>query len=292
MSRQHWVSGSLRAKRVISYGTNGFVLATLNYTADNGTEPEVYFYEPPPGTLVRPPGDDPREMQILDGWSRANNFSLDREGFALGEFDNAFDRFDDAEAVRREFYGPVAEFVRSSVGAQRVLVFDHTIRSKVNTEQQTAEHSTTQRAPVMVVHCDYTPASGPMRVRQLMPEEADELLKRRVAFYNLWKPLKRRVEEKPLAMCDVTSAAQDDMLKMALRYRERAGEIFVMRHSASHRWWYFPKMLPENVLLLKTYESETDGRARFLGHSAFDDPNTPPGAPTRESIEIRTMAFF
>jgi hypothetical protein len=92
--------------------------------------------------------------------------------------------------------------------------------------------------------------------------------------------------------CATSSAAQDDMLKMALRYRERAGEIFVMRHSASHRWWYFPKMLPENVLLLKTYESETDGRARFLGHSAFDDPNTPPDAPTRESIEIRMMAFF
>jgi hypothetical protein len=271
---------------------NGFVLAMLNYTADNGTEPEVYFYEPPPGTLVRPPGDDPREMQILDGWSRANTFSVDREGFVLAEFENGFDRFDDAEALRSEYYAPVAEFVRGLVGAQRVLVFDHTIRSKVNTEQQTAEHSTTRRAPVMVVHCDYTPASGPVRVRQLIPEEADELLKRRVAFYNLWKPLKRRVEEKPLAMCDVTSAAPNDMIKMALRYRERAGEIFVMRHSASHRWWYFPKMLPENVLLLKTYESETDGRARFLGHSAFDDPNTPPDAPTRESIEIRMMAFF
>jgi hypothetical protein len=53
-------------------------------------------------------------------------------------------------------------------------------------------------------------------------------------------------------------------------------------------------MLPENVLLLKTktYESETDGRARFLGHSAFDDPNTSPDAPTRESIEVRMMAFF
>jgi hypothetical protein len=94
------------------------------------------------------------------------------------------------------------------------------------------------------------------------------------------------------AMCDVTSAAEDDMLKMALRYRDREGEIFVMRHAAAHRWWYFPKMLPENVLLLRTYESETDGRARFLGHSAFDDPNTPSDAPTRESIEIRMMAFF
>ena len=144
----------------------------------------------------------------------------------------------------------------------------------------------------MIVHCDYTPTSGPLRVRQLMPNEADALLKRRVAFYNFWKPLKHRVDEKPLAMCDVTSASHDDMLKMVLRYRDRTGEIFVMRYSSAHRWWYFPKMTPENILLLKTYESETDGRARFLGHSAFEDPNTPPDAPVRESIEIRTMAFF
>ena len=268
------------------------VRSTFNYTRDDGTVPEVYFYEPPPGTVVHPPGDDPHEMEIADGWSRAGTFSLDREGFALKEFHDPFARFDDDDAVRSQFYAPVTEFVRTSVGARRVIVFDHTIRSKVNEQQQTAEHTTTQRAPVMIVHCDYTPVSGPLRVRQLLPDEADSLLQRRVAFYNFWKPLKRRVEEKPLAMCDVTSASQDDMVKMRLRYRERTGEIFVMRHSSAQRWGYFPKMTPENVLLLKTYESETDGRARFLGHSAFDDPGTPPDAPVRESIEIRTMAFF
>jgi hypothetical protein len=36
----------------------------------------------------------------------------------------------------------------------------------------------------------------------------------------------------------------------------------------------------------------TDGRARFTAHSAFDDPTTPAGAPDRESIEMRTFAFF
>ena len=239
------------------------VRSKFNYTLDNGTAPEVYFYEPPPGTVVHPPGNDPHEMAITDGWSRADSFSLDREGFALKEFRNAFERFDNDDAVRSEFYAPVAEFVRAAVGARRAIV-----------------------------HCDYTPVSGPLRVRQLLPDEADTLLERRVAFYNFWKPLKRRVEEKPLAMCEVTSATQDDMIKMSLRYRERTGEIFVMRHSPAHRWWYFPQMTPENVLLLKTYESETDGRARFLGHSAFEDPNTPPDALVRESIEIRTMAFF
>ena len=268
------------------------VRGTFNYTLDDGKLPEVYFYDPPPGTVVHPPGNDPHEMEVADGWSRAEAFSLDREGFALRNFRHGFDRFDDDQAVQQEFYGAVAEFVRASVGARRVVVFDHTIRSKVNDGQQTAEHTTTQRAPVMLVHCDYTPLSGPLRVRQLLPAEADALLSRRVAFYNFWKPLRRPVEEKPLSMCDVTSTSPGDMLKMVLRYRARTGEIYVMRHSGGHRWWYFPGMTPEDVLLLKTYESETDGRARFLGHSAFDDPDTRPDAAVRESIEIRTMAFF
>jgi hypothetical protein len=86
-------------------------------------------------------------------------------------------------------------------------------------------------------------------------------------------------------MGPVTGTGTVPDLKMALRYRDREGEIFVMRHAATHRWWYFPRMEPEQVLLLKTYESETDGRARFLGHSAFDDPNTVPDAPTRRVLK-------
>lgn len=268
------------------------VRATMNYTRDTGTDPEVYFYEPAPGTVYRSPGDDPSEVSIHDGWPNARGFSLDREGFSLSEFDSPFGRFENDEAIRREFYPQVTEFVRQHVGARRVFIFDHTIRSKANQEKQNAEHSTTQRAPVLLVHCDYTPASGPLRVRQLLPDEAESLLSRRVAFYNFWKPLKRRVEEMPLAMCDVTTMQEKDLLRMLLRYRDRTGEIYVMRRSDKHRWWYFPKMETRHALLLKTYDSETDGRARFMAHSAFQDPNTPPDAPVRESIEIRTIAFF
>jgi hypothetical protein len=35
-----------------------------------------------------------------------------------------------------------------------------------------------------------------------------------------------------------------------------------------------------------------DHRARFTAHSAFDDPTSPPDAPARESIEVRTLVFF
>ena len=129
----------------------------------------------------------------------------------------------------------------------------------------------------MNIHCDYTENSGPLRVRQLLPNEADELLKHRVAFYNFWKPLRQTVEERPLAMCDVTTSTQNDFITMKLRYRDRDGEIFVMRYSPQHRWWYFPRMTPDHAIMLKTYDSETDGRARFVGHSAFEDPTSPPG---------------
>lgn len=106
----------------------------------------------------------------------------------------------------------------------------------------------------------------------------------------VWKPL-GTVEERPLAMCDVTSAPADDFFKLYLRYRDRNGENYVMRYSAKHKWWYFPKMEADQVILLKTYESRPDV-ARFVGHTAFEDPTSPPDAKIRESVEIRTIAFF
>ena len=84
--------------------------------------------------------------------------------------------WEDDEAIRTDFYGEVVSFLKDQVGANRVAVFDHTIRAKRNEKQQTAETTTTQRAPVMLVHCDYTPNSGPLRVRQLLPGEADDLV--------------------------------------------------------------------------------------------------------------------
>jgi hypothetical protein len=263
------------------------VRSTLNYTLDNGITPEVYFYKPPPGTVVNSPGNDPREVTIHNAWDRVNQVSVDREGFELKACPIAFNDFGDDAAIRGAFFKEVAEFVRVNVGARRVQVFDYNIRSKAVTELTTSAAN-----PVRLVHSDYTPISGPQRVRDVLPDEADDLLKRRVAFFNLWKPIRRRVEELPLAVCDVASTVAADRLVMALRYPERTGQIYAMRYSPAHRWHYFPRMETNQALLLKCYDSEEDGRARFMPHSAFEDPTSPPDAPPRESIEVRTIAFF
>ena len=266
------------------------VRATLNYTVDNGIPPDYYFYEPVEPVTPNPPGTDPHEVEIHDGWPRVDSISLDREGFALKPFTAEFDAYHDDAAIHSGFYPQVVEFVKQHTGALRVEVFDHTIRKRLppDLKQQTA----VQRPAVLLVHSDYTVASGPQRVRDIVPHDADQLLKRRVAFFNVWKPLYRRVDELPLAMCDASTQDSEDMLRMDLKYQDRTGEIYVMRYSPDHRWYYFPRMQPNQALMLKTYDSETDGRARFMGHSAFEDPTSEPDAPRRESIEVRTMAFF
>lgn len=269
------------------------VRAAFNYTKDVQQPTELYFYESDAAKSIHEPGDDPHEMSVHDGWHRADSFSVDKEGFSLHSFKTRYEKWDDDAAVAQEFYPEIVEFLERTQGAKRVLVFDHTIRSNTNAAKKiTQETSTSQRAPVMLVHCDYTAESGPLRVQQLMGDEAKDLLSRRVAFFNVWKPIRRVVEEHPLAMCDVTSSPPEDYFKLHLRYRNRNGENYVMRHSPAHKWWYFPEMTPEQVILLKTFDSATDGRARFVGHSAFDDPTSSADAPYRESVEIRTIAFF
>ena len=266
------------------------VRAALNYSVDNGRPIDYYFYEPAPELELNPPGTDPREMEIRDGWPMADRFSVDREGFEVRSFGGGFTDFADDEAIESVFYPQAVDFVQRHTGAKRVEVFDRTIRLRL--PDDLSQQTEVIRPAVQLVHCDYTPKSGPQRVRDILPDEAEDLLARRVAFYNVWKPLFETVEELPLACCDTRSHADGDMLIMELKYRERTGEIFVMRHSDDHRWWYFPRMTPDQALLLKTYDSETDGRARFMGHTAFEDPNTAPDAVKRQSIELRAMAFF
>jgi hypothetical protein len=40
------------------------------------------------------------------------------------------------------------------------------------------------------------------------------------------------------------------------------------------------------------FDSARQGAARFSAHTGFDDPTSPPAAPPRESLEVRTLVFF
>src|SRR6516165_7409318 len=72
----------------------------------------------------------------------------------------------------------------------------------------------------------------------------------------------------------------------------RIGQTYAIKYNPAHKWYWFQRMHREEAYVFKVFDSMKDGRARWTAHTAFEDPTTPPHARPRESIEIRTMAFF
>ena len=215
--------------------------------------------------------------------------SLDREGFTLVHHETVALNLYDPESARTVYYPEVEKLVAGVTGARRVLAFDHNVRNP----QKAERGEDGAQAPGRFAHNDYTLKSGPQRVRDLLPaEEAEERLKHRFAVINVWRPIRGPVHDTPLAVCDAQSMTQEDFNETDLKYEDRTGEVYSVSYSPNHRWFYFPNMERNEAMLLKCYDSSTDGRARFTAHSAFEDPTSPPDAPARESIETRTLVFF
>ena len=129
-------------------------------------------------------------------------------------------------------------------------------------------------------------------MRDLLPDEAEELLRGRVQVINLWRPiLNEPLRDAPLAVCDSRTVDADDLVPSDLVYRERVGETYSVKYNPAHSWYYVPEMRRDEGLLLKIADTRTDIPARFMPHTSFTDPTTPPDAPMRESIELRTLVF-
>ncbi len=266
-----------------------FVTAELNYLAPTTGKPRTYAFDPPPGEPRSTNLPEPHQVPIFDGRLISKTFSLDREGFELVKHPTAVKSFYDEAEIKRVYHPAVEAFLRAALKADRVLIFDHTVRRRVDGAADI--RGAGPRQPATRVHVDQTLTSGPNRVREHLPQEADELLKGRVQVVNLWRPIRGPVRDAPLAMADGTTVAADDLVASDLIYPNRSGETYSVKYNPNHRWFYFPEMTPDEALLLKCYNSATDGRTRFGPHTAFVDPTTPADAAPRESIEIRALVF-
>ena len=262
------------------------VRAELRYVVDTGEKPRTYISPQHSGKPSRRVDTvDLRKMRIHDAWPLAGEASLDREGFELHRQSSEVTDFHDDEQVERVHYPEVERLIRHATGAFRVSIFDHTRRSA-------GDKRSGVRDPVRSVHNDYTPRSGPQRVRDLFPDEAEDLLTRRFAVINAWHSIRDRVESWPLAVCDARSIEPEDLIATDLVYEDRVGEVFNLAHNPGHRWFYFPRLERDRTILLKCFDSAEDGRARFTAHTAFEDPESAEDAPPRESIELRALVFF
>jgi hypothetical protein len=263
------------------------VNATLTYMVKSAHKPYVHTAALTGGAPRYFAEMEPRSVAIRDGRAVAARLSLDREGFELRRQRTRVRDFRDDGEVESVYYPEIERLLTGITGASRVLIFDHTRRTDEGT------HAAGFRGPASRVHNDYTAWSGPERVRALLGQEALAALNgNRVAQINVWRPMRSPVLRSPLALLDASSVAPEDLIATDHVYPDRVGEIYHLAYQRRHRWFYFPRMQRDEVVLIKGYDSREDGRARFTPHTAFTDPATPVDAPARESIEVRTLVLF
>ncbi|KAI9744139.1 MAG: hypothetical protein M1818_002291 [Claussenomyces sp. TS43310] len=272
------------------------VATTVNYHKDNEDgSPPAPSYAGRAETFERPVVA--HAVNIHDIRGTEDKYGLDTTGFQIMRHKSVETSFVDDEEIKRRYYPEIESILKEATGANRVLIFDHTIRrspadqrsSATPSEKPSEKAAAALRGPVQRVHIDQSYSAGRSRVAHHLPDEAEELLRGRHQIINVWRPI-RTILKNPLTIAEANSVSDDDLVPTKLIYPDREGETYAVRAGNGHRWFYLNEQTPEEVLLIKCFDSKTDGRARRVPHTAFVDPERENEA-ARESIEVRALVF-
>ena len=254
--------------------------------------------------------DEHEKHRVIVGDARAltPEPALETKGFELRRWPTAVADFGDVESVKATYYGEMEALIKRATGCERVLVFDHTLREGGTSGAQKSLNvlgdAGKAAGAVRRAHCDYSAASAPERLRQLASggsytgaelseEEREEVMCGRFAFVNAWRSIdsEHAVQESPLALLDPDTVRPEEVVPYKMVFADRVGENLALLHGETHRWLYYPRMVRDEVLLFKTYDSH-EGGARMVFHTAVEDEASPADAPPRRSIEVRAVASF
>ncbi|KAG9793214.1 high affinity methionine permease, partial [Aureobasidium melanogenum] len=263
------------------------VQTKLNYYKDpgDGSRPAPNIAGKPE-TYDRP--SEPLDVTVHDIRGEEDQYTLDKNGFQIYRHASVEKEFLDDEQIKAQYYPEVEQLLKDATGASRVFIFDHTIRRQPK-DQRGETPTVNLRGPVNRVHIDQSYSAAKSRVPHHLPDEADKLLKTRYQIINVWRPIKT-IYKDPLAVADAHSVPDSDLVGVDLIYPDRRGETYTVRPNPEHKWYYLYGQTPEEVVLIKCFDSKLDGRARRVPHTAFVNPETV-DAPARESIEVRTLVF-
>ena len=267
--------------------------------ADSAVHAEIDFLVPATEPLFAYGRDAPRgaEAETVRFASREVRIEdvrdgapprLDEQGATLGRWPTRVRRFYDDSHVQNRYYAESADIIRTALGADRVIVFDHNVRR--GAALQLASQPQSIGRPVHHAHTDYTPRSALRRLRQEFGPRAEEGLSRYLQV-NLWRPIRGPLRDAPLAMCDGATVRAHSLRSVELRYADRTGEIYYLLHDPGQRWFFASDMTVDEAWLFKNFDSASPGPGCVAPHSAFSDTRYKQVSP-RESIEVRALAIF
>ncbi|KAM5545194.1 hypothetical protein V8D89_001305 [Ganoderma adspersum] len=240
-------------------------------------EPYQYVFTPPDGVAHNNLGSETCPVVVHDVRGRESEYSLDKNAFQFVHWPSTETAFTDPEVIRTKYYAEVEELLKSVTGGKRIFIFDHTIRRSAMTETL---DNLGARGPVERVHVDQTPEASIARVYRHLPKSAARLLASRVRIINVWRPIAHPVAHTPLALADWRTLARDgaDLVVVKLVYPDRVGSTLSVRYSPAMRFYYLADQRPEEVALIKIFDSD-------LGEGGGG------GRTGAASIEVRAIVF-
>ena len=231
---------------------------------------------------------DEHEVTVHDVRPIREQLAFDRNGFVLVVEPTGVTDFADADELAR-YCRETEALVKRLTGAAKVVSFGPIIRTNA-----TGAHGHNQ--PAHGAHVDYGARTVADFTRDLLPsDEAERRLKGRHMLINVWRPI-TMVESAPLAVCDASTVKRADLFDSEVvgglgDFNRRSLWGFNLAYDPGHRWYWVPHMQPWEALVFKLFDSKSEA-VQFTAHSAFEDPNTPPDATPRQSIEVRTIAYL
>lgn len=284
--------------------------ANLNYTRNIGGGKAVCIGPEPPGLPphVKEQIENNKKAHMsmrvtVKDARKAGGFNLETHGFTLQSgcrrkltkqqyYQSSQDR-----KVMEPHNQEVEEAIAKAFGGGcKVTCFHHLVRSSDDGNRQRGG------PPAGGVHCDYSVQNALSTFDMIAKGEQRD---GRFAVVNTWRNIADTpIERQYLAVCDGRSVtAPDDFVQVDVYNfaAEGAGakpsQSYHMDPSRvtvpGHRWWYYPAMKKDDILIFMQYDSHVSTPSRYCFHTAVPDPRPAyKDKPPRESCESRCLVFF
>jgi len=257
----------------------------MNYVKNTGKRPCYYSTSHEKDWVPL----DPHEVDMHD--ARSLDLSLDREGFRLTNHPSKVIDFMDDKQIDAIYNREVVDIVMELTGADEVRLTGRTLHRF--SERSNLAGASDNSFPARFAHIDVSATEAEKMIKRSLPADRQP---RRAAYFNAWRSIAGGTQDVPLAFCDSRTVKRQDCIEADAHFEQEDGSGWVMEawaiaHNPDHRWYYFPDMTREEIVLFKTFDSD-EAQARFVAHGAFENPICSSDAPPRHSLETRILAVW